>query len=53
LLNDNSGAVRAPFREQNVIRIHTYDWLVERLFGIVEHVGPPRTSPDVLRPLRE
>jgi hypothetical protein len=53
LLNDNSGAVRNPFREQNAIRIHTYDWFVERLFGIVEYVGPPRASRDVLQPLRE
>jgi hypothetical protein len=53
LLNDNSGAVRNPFREQNAIRIHTYDWFVEPLFGIVEYVGPPRTSRDVLQPLRE
>ena len=53
LLNDNSGAVRNPFREQNAIQIHTYDWFVERLFGIVEYVGPSRTSRDVLQPLRE
>ncbi len=53
LLNDNSGAVRNPFREQNAIRIHTYDWFIERLFGIVEHVGPPRASRDVLQPPRE
>jgi hypothetical protein len=53
LLNDNSGAVRNPFHEQNAIRIHTYDWFVERLFGIVEYVGPPRASRDVLQPLRE
>jgi hypothetical protein len=53
LLKDNSGAVRYPFHEQNAIRIHTYDWFVERLFGIVEYVGPPRTSRDVLQPFRE
>lgn len=53
LLNDNSGAVRNPYHEQNAIRIHTYDWFAERLFGIVEYVGPPRTSRDVLQPLRE
>jgi hypothetical protein len=52
LLKDNSHAVRNPFRERNAIRIQTYDWLVERLLGIVEYVGPPRTSPDVLKPFR-
>ena len=38
---------------KNAIRIHTYDWFVERLLGIVEYDGMPRASPDVLRPLRE
>jgi hypothetical protein len=51
LLNENSDMVRNPYREENSIRIHTYDWFVERLFGIVAYVGPPRTSRDVLQPL--
>jgi len=51
-LNDNAGAVRHPYREDDRIRIHTYDWLVESLFGILSFAGPPRTSPHVIRPLR-
>jgi hypothetical protein len=51
LLGGNSDAVRNPFREQNAIRIHTYDWFVERL---LRRVGAPgRMSRDVLHPLRE
>jgi hypothetical protein len=52
-LNDNAGAVRHPYREDNGIRIHTYDWLVESLFAILAFSGPPRCSPHVIRPLRE
>jgi hypothetical protein len=53
VLNDNAGAVRHPYREDDRIRIHTYDWLVESLFGILSFAGPPRTSQHVIRPLRE
>ena len=53
LLNDSADIVRNPFREQNAIRIHTYDWLIERLFGILEFAGPPRASPDVIKPPRD
>ena len=53
VLNDNVGAVRQPYREDDRIRIHTYEWLVESLFGILAFAGPPRTSPHVIRPLRE
>jgi hypothetical protein len=53
LLQDNTHTVRNTFREQNRIRIHTYDWLVEQLNGILSFVGPPRTSPYVIRPLRD
>jgi hypothetical protein len=53
VLNDNAGAVRYPYREDDRIRIHTYDWLVENLLGILAFAGPPRTSPHVIRPFRE
>jgi hypothetical protein len=52
-LNGKAGAVRHPYREDLRIRIHTYDWLVESLFGILDFAGPPRTSHHVIRPLRE
>jgi antiviral defense system Shedu protein SduA len=50
LLLDNTHMVRNRFREENRIRIHTYDWLIEQLNGILSFVGPPRTSPYVIRP---
>jgi hypothetical protein len=52
-LNDNAGIVRQAYREDGCVRIHTYDWLVESLFGILAFAGPARTSPHVIRPLRE
>jgi hypothetical protein len=52
-LRDNAGVVRQSYREQGQIRIHTYDWFIERLLGILAYAGPSRSSPDVLRPLRE
>ena len=51
LLFDNTHTVRNPIREQSRIRVHTYDWLLERLDGILRFSGPPRVSPDVIRPL--
>jgi antiviral defense system Shedu protein SduA len=53
VLNDNAGAVRHPYREDDWIRIHTYDWLVESLFGILAFAGPPRASPHVIKPPRD
>jgi hypothetical protein len=53
LLNDNAGAMRHAYREESQIRIQTYDWLVERLFGILSYSEPPRTSLDVIRPQHE
>jgi len=53
LLNRNSSVVRHPYREDDRIRIHTYDWLVESLLGILTFAGPPRISPHVIRPFRE
>jgi hypothetical protein len=35
VLKDNAGALRHPYGEDDRIRIHTYDWLVESLFGIL------------------
>ena len=47
-LNDNAGAMRHRYREDDRIRIHTYDWLVESLFSILAFSGPPRTGPHVI-----
>ena len=41
LLHPNSSAVRNRIREENQIRVHTYDWLIEALRGTLAHSGPP------------
>jgi len=50
LLN-NADAVRNAIREENDIQVHTYDWLVEQLTGVLSFSGPPGASPYVLQPL--
>ena len=40
--------MRRPFEEKNRISVHTYDWLIERLQGTLEYVGPPALNPDAL-----
>jgi hypothetical protein len=52
-LHDNSGAVRHSYREQNNIRIHTYDWLIGRLRGLLIFSGPPAGNPHLIQPRRE
>lgn len=50
MLNSNGAAVRSTFVEENSIRIHTYDWLVERLRKIINFVGPSGLNPYVIQP---
>lgn len=38
-------AQRHEFRESNNIEIHTYDWLLESLRGILHHHGPTAMNP--------
>lgn len=45
VLNDNAGAVRHAYREDDRIRIHTYDWLLESLFGILDLCRPAARQP--------
>ncbi|OEO31722.1 hypothetical protein VW23_001030 [Devosia insulae DS-56] len=52
LLGNSSSAVRSGASEQNSIRIHTYDWLVESLRSIIDFVGPPAVNPHLLKPPR-
>ncbi len=52
-LHDNAAAVRHPILEQNHIRVHTYDWLIERLGGLLAFSGPPAANPYVIQPLRD
>lgn len=51
-LRGNGAAVRSAFAEQNSIRIHTYDWLVESLREIIDFVGPSGLNPYVIKPPR-
>ena len=51
-LRTSGAAVRSAFAEQNSIRIHTYDWLVESLRNIIDFVGPSGLNPHVIQPPR-
>ena len=50
-LHDNSHKVRRPIEESDHIRIHTYDWLVEQLVGLLNYSGP-FLNPYIIYPLR-
>jgi len=52
-LRDNAVIVRNPIREDSNIRVHTYDWLIEQLNGILTFNGPPAADRFLLRPLRD
>lgn len=45
LLFENADAVRYPIREGDDINVHTYDWLVEQLLGVLRFSGPAGVSP--------
>jgi hypothetical protein len=45
LLLENADAVRNAIREENDIHVHTYDWLVAQLAGILRFGGPAGVSP--------
>jgi hypothetical protein len=40
--------IRRPFEENNRIRVHSYDWLIERLQGTLDYDGLPVLNPDAL-----
>jgi len=52
-LNGNSDVVRHPIREDQRIRVHTYDWLIDRLRGVMKYSGPSGTNPYLIQPLRD
>jgi hypothetical protein len=52
-LHDNSHTVRRPISEMEKIRVHTYDWLIEQLVGILNFVGPPGFNPHLIQPPRD
>jgi len=47
-LKENSAQVRNPTHEQNNILVHTYDWWLERLEGVVAFHGPWASNPYIL-----
>ena len=53
LLHPNSAAVRNRIKEENQIRIHTYDWLIEALQGTLVHSGPPVLNPHAIQAPRK
>jgi hypothetical protein len=50
---DNAKAVRSAVREGNNIQVHTYDWLLERLKGLLNFSGPSALNPYLIQPLRD
>lgn len=50
-LFENSEFVRHPIREDSNIRVHTYDWLLERLDGVLRFRGPSALNPHLIQPL--
>jgi hypothetical protein len=52
-LRDNTSDVRFPVSEDQRIDVHTYDYLLERLEGALNFVGPSALNPYVIRPLTD
>jgi hypothetical protein len=50
---DNADVVRHPIRENQHIRVHTYDWLIDRLNGVLSFSGPSGANPHLIQPLRD
>lgn len=47
-LGNNARPVRNQIREKLTIHVHTYDWLVETLRGVLDFSGPPGVNPFTL-----
>lgn len=48
LLYENSAPARHILHEQSRIDVHTYDWLLEQLYGTLRYSGPWATNPHLL-----
>lgn len=46
---ETKDAQRKEYRELNNIEIHTYDWLIESLYGAIHHHGPPASNPHLIK----
>ena len=51
-LYENTHIVRNSFKENDSIKVHTYDWLLDQLMGILKFNGPPGANPYTLKPQR-
>lgn len=51
-LYENTHIVRNPFKEDDSIEVHTYDWLLDQLRGNLKFNGPPGANPFTLKPQR-
>lgn len=47
-LHENAEAVRTRIREKQDVHVHTYEWLVESLRGVLGFRGPPGINPFML-----
>ncbi len=45
---ETTDAQRIEHRQSSQIQIHTYDWLLETLRGIIRHNGPPSSNPHLI-----
>lgn len=50
---ENEEAVRTRLRERDRIQVHTYDWLLDQLAGILKFNGPPARNPYLLKLQRD
>jgi hypothetical protein len=48
-LHENSAQARHILHEQSRIDVHTYDWLLEQLYGTLQYSGPWATNPYLLQ----
>ena len=46
-------AERRAYRQSDNIHIHIYDWLVETLYGVIQHSGPPALNRQLIPRKRE
>jgi hypothetical protein len=51
--NDRSESIRLEQRSRNNTEIHSYDWLLERLYGTLRYSGLPAMSPYLLAPAHD
>lgn len=52
-LGENAREVRAGFAEKDHIKIHTYDYLLERLEGALRFRGPSGANPNLIQHWRD